>query len=108
VSGGSLTLSSTTLTSGQATGAAGGAGGGAGSVIGSNGTTGNPGSAGTDGAGQGGGVAVEAGTVRVHNTLIAGNAAGNYADVWGTLFSQGHNLLGNSGGSTGLTNGTSG
>jgi CSLREA domain-containing protein len=54
---------------------------------------------------DGGGVYVGGGTVNVKNTIIAGNAqqpTGSSPDVFGAFTSQGHNLIGDSSGSTGF------
>jgi hypothetical protein len=56
---------------------------------------------------DGGGIA-NGGTLKLKNSLIAGNSPGSAPDCSGTLASQGYNLLGNSAGCGGLTNGASG
>jgi CSLREA domain-containing protein len=54
-----------------------------------------------------GGIA-NGGTLKLKNSLIAGNSPGSAPDCSGTLASQGYNLLGNSAGCGGLTDGVSG
>jgi hypothetical protein len=86
----------------------GGAGGlGSGSVP--NGFPGGPGARGQqapDSLGQGGGLYnANASSCTLRNCLIAGNSATGSPDASGTLASQGHNLLGRSGDSTGLIDG---
>jgi hypothetical protein len=59
-------------------------------------------------AGDGGGVEA-GGVVLLYDTIVAGNsAAGASSDVSGDFTSQGHNLVGNGDGSTGLVDGSNG
>jgi hypothetical protein len=46
-------------------------------------------------ANDGGGVYQDAGTINVRNTIIAGNTATNGPDFYGTLTSQGYDIIGN-------------
>lgn len=55
----------------------------------------------------GGGGILNAGTVTIKNTLIAGNTDPTMPDVSGAFMSQGFNLIGNGNGSTGFVNGAS-
>lgn len=56
-----------------------------------------------------GGIRNNGGTVRLRNSIVAGNVAGlSGPDCFGALISDGHNLLGNNHGCTGLTNGVNG
>jgi CSLREA domain-containing protein len=55
----------------------------------------------------GGGIA-NGGTLKLKNTLIADNAGGSAPDCSGTLVSQGYNLIGNSAGCSGATDGVNG
>lgn len=48
------------------------------------------------------------GTATVRNSIIANNTASNGSDVTGTFTSQGHNLIGRSGGTAGFVNGVNG
>ncbi|MBP9664509.1 MAG: carboxypeptidase regulatory-like domain-containing protein [Pyrinomonadaceae bacterium] len=55
-------------------------------------------------AGRGGGIGgTSSGTIELRNTIIAGNAANYFpdADVSGAVISHGHNLIGNTAGSSG-------
>jgi autotransporter-associated beta strand protein len=62
----------------------------------------------TSASGTGGGVA-NAGSLTLLNTVVAQNTtAGTDPDVVGAFNSSGHNLIGNSTGATGLTNGING
>ncbi|HET9223197.1 MAG TPA: CSLREA domain-containing protein [Roseiflexaceae bacterium] len=56
----------------------------------------------------GGGGIANGGTFKLKNSLIAGNSTGSTPDCSGTLASEGYNLLGNSAGCGGLTDGVSG
>jgi CSLREA domain-containing protein len=53
------------------------------------------------------GITNNSGTVNIGNTIVA-NTPGGGADVVGAFTSQGHNLIGNKGASTGFTNGLNG
>jgi CSLREA domain-containing protein/fimbrial isopeptide formation D2 family protein len=53
------------------------------------------------------GITNNSGTVNIGNTIVA-NTPGGGADVAGAFTSQGHNLIGNKGASTGFTNGLNG
>lgn len=53
----------------------------------------------------GGGIYVSGGTLNLNNTIVAGNTTSlgpNPSDISGTVVSQGHNLVGNTGGVSGL------
>ncbi len=52
--------------------------------------------------GSGGGISIFGGTVNLTNTIVAGNTGG---DISGAVVSHGHNLIGTTSGSTGITNG---
>ncbi len=70
--------------------------------------SGNSTSSGTQ-IGQGGGIDNRfAGTATLTNTIVAGNTAGSGPDLSGTITSGGHNLVGASDGSSGLTDGVDG
>jgi hypothetical protein len=56
---------------------------------------------------DGGGIA-NSGTLKLKNSLLAGNSAASAPDCSGLLASQGYNLLGNSAGCGGLSDGISG
>jgi hypothetical protein len=58
----------------------------------------------------GGGGIYNGGTAILTNTIVAGNTATNFGgpDLKGTITSGGHNLIGNTSGSSGITNGTNG
>jgi hypothetical protein len=56
----------------------------------------------------GGGIFNHGGTLNLANTIIAGNSAAHDPDIGGAVISQGHNLVGNGTGSTGLMNGVNG
>ncbi|MHB8646782.1 MAG: choice-of-anchor Q domain-containing protein [Thermomicrobiales bacterium] len=59
--------------------------------------------------GVGGGIYAPAGTTTLTNTIVAGNSAvGPGPDISGTATSGGHNLIGDTSGSTGITNGVNG
>jgi len=97
-SSGSLSLISCTISGNTA--ANGGSGGAGGVGIGG----GNPGGNGADGAvGAGGGIYGSNCVLRC--TLVAVNTSTNGSDIFGPMTSQGHNLVGNTDGSTGVTNG---
>jgi CSLREA domain-containing protein len=52
---------------------------------------------------SGGGIRVFSGTVNIRNTIVAGNSATTSGpDVFGAFISNGHNLIGNSDGSSGF------
>lgn len=53
------------------------------------------------------GITNNTGTVNLGNTIVA-NTPGGGDDLFGAFTSQGHNLIGNKGASTGLTNGVNG
>jgi len=91
---------------GSPNGGGGGAGGlGSGSVPdGFHGPFGANGQPGSSSLGQGGGL-YNTSSCTLRNSLIAGNSAANSPDAFGTLVSQGHNLLGMTGDSTGLIDG---
>jgi len=48
------------------------------------------------------------GRVNLTNTIVAGNTASTGPDINGAVVSHGHNLIGNTSGTTGITNGTNG
>jgi uncharacterized repeat protein (TIGR01451 family) len=54
---------------------------------------------------SGGGLDAFGTSVTLFDTIVAGNSGGSGSDVQGTVISQGHNLIGNGDGSSGLTNG---
>jgi hypothetical protein len=55
-------------------------------------------------AGSGGGLYANPGAVTtLRNTIVAGNTAPNFPDLFATVTSQGHNLIGNGSGGTGFT-----
>ncbi|MBK6750799.1 MAG: CSLREA domain-containing protein [Acidobacteria bacterium] len=59
-------------------------------------------------AGNGGGIRMANGSINVRNTIIAGNidaSGGNAPNIFGTFVSNGFNLIGNSAGGSGFTNG---
>ncbi len=57
---------------------------------------------GNSSAEYGGGLAVVSGTMNLGNTIVAGNTAtGSDPDVYGTVASKGHNLIGKTNGSSG-------
>lgn len=63
-------------------------------------------SAGDGAGGAGGGIFnYHDGTIAIGNTIVAGNNAVNGTDVSGAFNSQGYNLIGSNGGSTGFANG---
>jgi hypothetical protein len=113
VSGGTLTLSSSTIALNHAmagTPGNGGAGGAAGSGTSTNG---NPGTNGAAGTGLGGGVQVSAGAVvKLFNTLLAADTGSGdpvhnitSSDVAGLFTSQGHNLVGDGSDGSGFSAG---
>jgi hypothetical protein len=113
VAGGTLTISSCTLSGNSASAGAGGAGGAAGAGgtgFTSNGNPGTPGGAAAAGIGLGGGAQVSAGAVlQLFNALLAGDTASGdpdhgitSADVAGLFTSQGHNLIGDGSGGSGF------
>ena len=107
--GGTLTLTNTTISGNSATGGAGGGinnFGAYGPFKASTATLNNVTIA-NNSAPAGGGIA-NGGTFKLKNSLIAGNSAGSAPDCSGTLASQGYNLLGNSAGCGGLTDGSGG
>jgi hypothetical protein len=53
-------------------------------------------------AGYGGGGIINSDSLTVRNSIFAGNTAASSPDVAGTLFSQGHNLVGNAQGASGF------
>ncbi|MGH2389592.1 MAG: choice-of-anchor Q domain-containing protein, partial [Chloroflexota bacterium] len=108
---GSVTLTDSTVSGNTAEGA-GNVGGGAG--IYANGSltlisstvSGNTATSTNGGSGAGGGIIAGTGTLR--DTILAGNTADAGPDCSGTLTTQGYNLLGNSSGCAGLTDGMNG
>ncbi len=96
-SGGTLNLTNATLSTNEAIAGIGGGGGIGGTASASNGATGGTGQA------SGGGIAVDAGSVKVLNSIVAGNTADtNSPDVVGLFTSLGGNLIGNASGSSGF------
>src|SRR5262245_29762961 len=71
------------------------------SLGGAGGTGSLPGSPGTAGPGQGGGLRIAGGTLNALNTLVGDNTATSALDVFGALTSLGYNLIGNSSGGSG-------
>ena len=57
---------------------------------------------------SGGGIFNYSGTARLTNTIVAGNTGSSGLNLNGTFTSGGHNLIGTTSGSTGITNGTNG
>jgi hypothetical protein len=51
---------------------------------------------------SGGGIYNNGGTLTTRNTLLAGNTAPGAPDLWGSLGSRGHNLIGNTSGGSGF------
>lgn len=76
---------------------------GAGGNGGSGGNPGAPGSIGTIG-----GIANSGGQVSLINTIVGANLGSSSPDVFGSFTSLGHNLVGNTNGATGITNGVNG
>ena len=107
--GGALTLTNSTISGNTATGGAGGGINNFGAYGPFNASTAtlNNVTIANNSAPAGGGIA-NGGTLKLKNSLIAGNSAGSAPDCSGTLASQGYNLLGNSAGCGGLTDGISG
>ena len=107
--GGALTLTNSTISGNTATGGAGGGINNFGAYGPFNASTAtlNNATMANNSAPAGGGIA-NGGTLKLKNSLIAGNSAGSAPDCSGTLASQGYNLLGNSAGCGGLTDGISG
>jgi hypothetical protein len=66
------------------------------------------GGSGSNGSVAGGGIVNVDGTINLRNTLVATNTASGSPDVAGSVTSNGHNLLGDGTGSSGITNGTNG
>jgi|GEM_PF-862947 len=93
-SAGSLTILNCTLSSNST-----GAGGGGGGAGGSGASSGKPGS-----TGSGGGIwRGSSGSAQLLNSIVANNTAvGSGPDVSGSFTSQGHNLIGNTSGSSGF------
>ena len=58
--------------------------------------------------GAGGGIDIQAGTNYLGNSIVAGNTSGLGPDIYGAVNSQGHNLIGNGTGASGITNGSNG
>ncbi len=106
--GGTLTISNSTFSGNRATDVNGGGGlRAAGSTVTIRNSTFTLNST----AGNGGGIQRVVGTVNVGNTIIAGNidtSTNNAPDIQGAFTTAGNNLIGNSAGGTGFTNGVSG
>jgi hypothetical protein len=70
---------------------------------GSGGSGGNPGgNGGTWGSAYGGGISHDASAlIQLFDMILAGNAATNGSDLWGSFTTLGHNLIGNSAGGSG-------
>jgi hypothetical protein len=61
------------------------------------------------GTSRGGGIQQSgSGVARLRNSIVAGNTGKSGPDIFGTVASDGHNVVGVSDGSTGLTNGANG
>ena len=135
-SGGTLTLTNSTVSGNSTTGSGGGGLSNTGtltlinSTVSGNNTAGGPGggilntgggtlsltnstvsgnTASSGGVMEGGGIYNLSGTVNVRNTIIAGNSATTAGpDISGSFTSQGNNLIGKSDGGSGFTNGVNG
>lgn len=103
--GGTATLTNVTMSGNVAGHDGGGLFNEAGTMTLNNATiTGNTADGDNGGGGQGGGIARIAGTVNIRNTIVAGNVdiTGENPDCFGVVTSQGHNLVQNTAGCTGL------
>ncbi|MGI8691106.1 MAG: choice-of-anchor Q domain-containing protein, partial [Thermomicrobiales bacterium] len=99
---GTLTVTNSTLAGNSA-----GVGGGIGNYVGTVTVT-NSTLTGNSASNAGGGGISNNDTVNLTNTIVAGNTAPTAPDISGPVTSHGHNLIGNTSGSTGIANGTNG
>ncbi|HLJ95957.1 MAG TPA: choice-of-anchor Q domain-containing protein [Gemmataceae bacterium] len=107
---GLLTITNSTLTQNQATTTSSEGGGGGIYTVGmeAKATIINCTVTGNTAVNQGGGISSDRDTLILGNTLIARNSAPLGPDILGIATSQGHNLVGDGGGSNGLVNGLNG
>jgi hypothetical protein len=109
-SAGTLNVTNSTLSNNSVTSFNGNFFGGGGGIYSISGTVNvtNSTLSNNSGGESGGGINNYNAQVQIRNSIIALNTASSGPDLSGTMTSQGHNLIGKSDGSTGLTNGVNG